>query len=121
MLWISFGLVSIGAGPVATLFLFKGLAIFAHLINCVLVWAILTKLAPARRLIGTLIYAWNPLIIIELAGSGHSEGLLLCILFLAILLYVYRKGLWQEIAVLILLGIAVSINLVVLLIAPLFT
>ena len=120
-LYISSGLVSIGAGPVATLFLFKGLAIFAHLINCVLVWAILTKLAPARRLIGTLIYAWNPLIIIELAGSGHSEGLLLSILFLAILLYVYRKGPWQEIAVLILLGIAVSMNLVVLLIAPLFT
>jgi hypothetical protein len=120
-LYISSGLVSIGAGPVATLFLFKGLAIFAHLINCVLVWAILTKLAPARRLIGTLIYAWNPLIIIELAGSGHSEGLLLSTLFLAILLYVYRKGLWQEIAVLILLGIAVSMNLVVLLIAPLFT
>ncbi len=119
-LYISSGLVSLGAGPVATLFLFKGLAILAHLVNCVLVWAILAKLAPARRLVGTLIYAWNPLIIIELAGSGHSEGLLLCILFLAVLLYVYRRGLWQEVAVMILLGLAVSINLVVLLIAPLF-
>jgi hypothetical protein len=120
-LYISSGLVSIGGGPVTTLLLFKGLAIIAHLTNCILVWAILAKLAPARRLIGTLIYAWNPLIIIELASSGHSEGFLLCILFLAMLLYVQRKGRWQEIAILILLGIAVSINLVVLLIAPLFT
>jgi len=120
-LYISSGLVSIGGGPVATLLLFKGLAILTHLINCILVWAILAKLAPERCLIGTLIYAWNPLVVIELASSGHSEGLLLSVLFLAVLLYVQRKGLWQEIAVLIVLGIAVSINLVVLLMIPLFT
>jgi len=123
-LYLSSGLVSIGGGPVETFLLFKGVAILAHLVNCVLVWAILAKLAPARRLIGTLLYAWNPLIIVELAGSGHSEGLLLSLLFLGVLLYV-QKGKapsnWQEIAALILFGLAISMNLVVLLIAPLFT
>lgn len=120
-LYISAGLVSMSNIPVVTLLLFKGLAIVAHLLNCILVWAILTSLAPGHRLLGTLLYAWNPLTIIELAGSGHSEGLLLSILLLATLLYVQRKGLWREIAVLILLGVAISLNLVVLLIAPLFT
>lgn len=120
-LYISAGLVSMSNVPIVTLLLFKGLAIVAHLVNCILVWAILTSLAPGHRLLGTLLYAWNPLTIIELAGSGHSEGLLLSILLLATLLYVQRKGLWREIAVLILLGVAISLNLVVLLIAPLFT
>ena len=120
-LYIASGLVSIGGGPVVTLFLFKGVAVLTHLVNCMLVWAILTRLAPARRLPGTLLYAWNPLAIIELAGSGHSEGLLLSILLLATLIYIRGKGRWHEIAVLALFGLAISMNLVVLLFAPLFT
>lgn len=120
-LYIASGLVSIGGRPIVTLFLFKGVAILTHLVNCMLVWGILTRLAPTRRLPGTLLYAWNPLAIIELAGSGHSEGLLLSILLLATLIYMQGKGRWHEIAVLVLLGLAISMNLVVLLFAPLFT
>ncbi len=116
-------LVSIGinSGPVVTLLLFKGVALLSHLVNCVLVWAILGKIAPSRRLVGTLLYAWNPLVIIELAGSGHSEGVLLSILLLATWLYVRKQDHWHEIAVLVLLGLAISMNLIALLIAPLFT
>ena len=120
-LYISSGLVSMSGGPVVTLFLFKGVAFLTHLVNCILVWAILTRLAPTRRLLGTLLYAWNPLAIIELAGSGHSEGLLLTILLLATLIYIRGKGRWHEIAVLVSFGLAISMNLVVLLFAPLFT
>jgi len=122
-LWLCIAslLVSIGNGPVATLLLFKGIALLSHLLNCVLVWAILGKIAPGRRLLGTLLYAWNPLAVIELAGSGHNEGILLSILLLATLLYVRGKGRWIELAVLVLLGLAMSMNLIVLLIAPLFT
>ena len=120
-LYISSGLVSMSGGPVVTLFLFKGVAFLTHLVNCILVWAILTRLAPTRRLPGTLLYAWNPLAIIELAGSGHSEGLLLTILLLATLIYIRGKGRWHEIAVLVSFGLAISMNLVVLLFAPLFT
>nr|HET6904009.1 hypothetical protein [Ktedonobacteraceae bacterium] len=120
-LWLCIAsvLVSIGNGPVATLLLFKGLALLVHLLNCVLVWAILDKIAPTRRVLGTLLYAWNPLAMLELAGSGHNEGVLLTILLLAILLYVRGKGRWAEFGVLILLGVAGSMNLIAFLVAPL--
>jgi hypothetical protein len=122
-LWLCIAslLVSIGKGPVATLLLFKGVAMLSHLINCILVWAILGKIAPGRRLLGTLLYAWNPLSVIELAGNGQNEGILLSILLLAIFLYVQGKGRWHEIGVVVALGLAMSMNLIVLLIAPLFT
>lgn len=117
-------LSSISTSPVITLLLYKGLALLSHLVNCVLIWAILTKIAPRRRLLGTLLYAWNPLALIELAGNGHSEGLLSALLLLAVLVYVedYNrgKGRWHELIALLLFGLAMSINLVVLLIAPLF-
>ncbi len=117
-------LVSISNGPVMTLLLFKGVALLSHLANCVLIWAILAKIAPRLRLTGTLLYAWNPLAIIELAGGGHSEGLLSTILLLATLVYVegytQGRGRWHELAALLLFGLAMSMNLVALLIVPLF-
>lgn len=121
-LWLSISslLVEIGRGPVGTLLLFKGVALFSHLFNCLLVWAILSQLAPARRLAGTLVYAWNPLALIELAGSGHNEGLLLSLFLLATWLYVQGKGRFYEIGILVLFGLALSINLIALLIAPLY-
>ena len=119
--------ISANAGPVTTLLLFKGVALLSHLVNCVLIWLILSKLAPlapAHRLLGTLLYAWNPLALLELAGMGHNEGVLLTLLLLAVCLHVWGEGQennrWYEIGVLVLLGLAVSTNLVALLIAPLY-
>jgi hypothetical protein len=37
---------------------------------------------PASR---TIIYAWNPLVIVEIAGSGHNDSLALCLLVGSIL------------------------------------
>jgi hypothetical protein len=121
-LWlcISSALASIKAAPVVTLLLFKALALLSHLLNCVLVWLILGKIAPGRKLLGTLLYAWNPLAIIELAGNGHNEGLLLSLFLLATLVYVSNADKWREVVVMALLGFAVSINLVALLVAPMF-
>lgn len=121
-LWLCIAslLVSLRSHPIGTLFLFKGLALLSHLLNCVLVWAILGKVAPTRRVLGTLIYAWNPLIVIELAGSGHSEGVLMCLLFIAMWLHVQTTGRWHTIGPLFALGLAISTNSIVLLLAPLY-
>jgi hypothetical protein len=124
-LWlcISALLVSFKAPPAGTLLLFKGLALSMHLVNCVLVWAILGKIAPARRFLGTLLYAWNPLVLIELTGSGHSEGVLLFVLLLTTWVLVQGKARrWKtslHILAYLLFGIAISVNLITLLIAPL--
>jgi hypothetical protein len=121
-LWmaIAFLLVVIGKGPVVTLLLFKGLALLSHLINCVLIWAILGKLAPSRRLLGTLLYAWNPLALIELAGNGQNDGVLICLLLLTTWLYVQQKGGWYDVGEVVLPGLAISVNFTGLLFAPLF-
>lgn len=119
-LYIASLLVTISNNPVVTLLLFKGVAILSHIINCLLLWAILSKIAPTRRLQGTLLYAWNPLVLLELAGSGHSDGVLITLFLLATWLYVQEKGRWHELAVAVILGFAVSMNLITLLIAPLF-
>ncbi|HEX9132646.1 MAG TPA: hypothetical protein VF844_10160 [Ktedonobacteraceae bacterium] len=102
-------------------YFFKGLALLSHLINCMLIWAILGKLAPSHRLGGTLLYAWNPLALIELVGNGHIEGLLICFLLLATWLYVQQKGRWLDFGAVILLALAISVNVIGLLLAPLFT
>ena len=104
---------------VTVVLLFRGLALVAHLINCLLVWAILSKIAPANRLLGTLLYAWNPLILIELVVNGHNEGVIICLLLLALWFYVQQRGKWFDIATLLCCGLAISINLMVLLITPL--
>jgi len=100
-------------------YIFKGLSLLSHLTNCVLIWAILSKLAPARRLGGTLLYAWNPLALIELAGNGHNEGVLICLLLLTIWLYILQKGGWYDFLEIVLLGLAISVNFIALLFAPL--
>ena len=121
-LWLSIAalLVNLHGNPVVTLLLFKGLAVLTHVLNCLLVWAILSKIAPARQLQGTLLYAWNPLVLIELAGSGHSDGLLMSLLLFTVWLYLRRGSRWQHTLVLLTLGLAVSMNLVVLLLVPLY-
>lgn len=124
-LWlcVTWLLVGFGGNAVTTLLLFKGLALLAHLVNCLLVWSILGKTAPTRQLPGTLLYAWNPLALIELAGSGHSEGLLLTLLLLATWLYVCEAGRWRirrTTGVLLIFGLAIGTNTIVLLLAPLY-
>lgn len=136
-------LASVSNSPLISLFLFKGLTLCAHLINTVLVWTILSRIAPTRRVAGTLLYAWSPLALIELVGSGHSEALLLTLLLAAILCFVllleqqqasrnhrytpvrtkssFLKPFWSwRTCMLIVLGLAASINMLTLLIAPLF-
>jgi hypothetical protein len=122
-LWLAITslLVGVGNSPITTLLLFKGLALLSHLVNCLLIWAILGKITPARRLPGTLLYAWNPLALVELAGNGHNDGLLICLLLLATWLLVQQRGGWYDAGAFAFTGLAISLNFVGLVFAPLFT
>ena len=136
-------LASISNSPLISLFLFKGLALGAHLINIVLVWLLLSRIAPNRRVTGTLLYAWSPLALIELVASGHNECLLLTLLLTATLCFVllleYQPAFrnqrnkpvgtrfaflatpwfWRT-CTLLLLGLAIGTNMVTLWVAPLY-
>src|SRR5258708_17600403 len=111
-------LVRVSNSVIVTLLLFKSLALLFHLINCILIWAILGKLAFTRRLFGTLLYAWNPLALIELAGNGHNDGMLICFLLLATWLYAQQKGGRNDVGAIALLGLAISVILVGILFTP---
>jgi hypothetical protein len=102
----------------ANSYFLKSLALFFHLINCMLIWAILSNVAPARRLGGSILYAWNPLALIELAGNGQTDGLLIFFLLLTTLLIIKQKGRWYDIWAMVFLGCAISMNDVALLLAP---
>ena len=60
-----------------------GLAI--HLATAAAVWYVLRQTAPREALAGTLFYAWNPLIILEVVGNAHNDVLvaLLAVLLVA--------------------------------------
>jgi hypothetical protein len=121
-LWLSIAalLASINNSPVISLLLFKGLALLAHLLNCWLVWAILAKVSPQRQVLGMLLYAWNPLVLIEVIGSGHSEGVLLTLLLLVVWLHLRESQPFFHICALLVFGLAISTNLIALLLAPLY-
>ncbi|MBX5455510.1 MAG: hypothetical protein IRZ31_01310 [Thermogemmatispora sp.] len=74
------------SSPALGLLLLKGLLLLAHLLNTLLIWSLLGRLgaSPHARFTGSLLYAWNPLALLALAGDGHSEGLLLTLLLLAL-------------------------------------
>ncbi len=70
-----------------TILVFRSLGLLAHLINVVLLWSILTRAKPEMRLWATLLYAWNPLILLFGIAQMHQEIVLVCILLAAILFF----------------------------------
>jgi hypothetical protein len=72
---------------------FRLFTLSAHLLNTLLVTTILrTKgCSPRTVALGTLLYAWNPLVLLEGCLSGHIDVFMMTFLLLGILLYVRRE------------------------------
>ena len=70
-----------------TILVFRVLGLAAHLINVALLWAILTRTKPEMRLSATLLYAWNPLMLLFGIAEMHQEIVLVCIILAAILFF----------------------------------
>src|SRR5262249_32652035 len=83
---------ALGGGLVVYIALFKLLGLAAHLANAALIWLILSRIAPSRRLLGTLLYAWNPLCLLEYCASAHNDALMLTFALLGI--YCLVRG-WE--------------------------
>ncbi|HEU5438338.1 MAG TPA: hypothetical protein VFU88_03530 [Ktedonobacterales bacterium] len=104
-------------GQLATyVLLYKLVGFAAHLANSALIWAILGLLAPRRRLLGTLLYAWNPLCLLEFCASAHNDALMLTLALAGI--YCLARG-WEGPALLC-FGLSISVKYVWLALVPLY-
>jgi alpha-1,6-mannosyltransferase len=66
-----------GTNIAAALILLKTVVVAASLGTAYMVWCFLGRVRPAAQLTGTLAYLWNPLIIVEFAGEGHNDAVML--------------------------------------------
>ena len=64
-----------GSGILQYLFFYRILGLLAHLLNIWLVTTILQKTKRSSRtvVLGTLLYAWNPLVLLESGLGGHND------------------------------------------------
>ena len=70
---------------------FKALAIAFSLGSAALIWMILGRVHPQHQLFGTILYLWNPLIVIELAGEGHNDAAVVFFVLLGLILTIRRR------------------------------
>jgi hypothetical protein len=59
------------------LLFFKGVAILAHLATGWLIWTMQRELPAPHRLGRTLLWAWNPALLLIFAVDGHNDALML--------------------------------------------
>jgi hypothetical protein len=68
----------------AGLLLFKALAALIMLGSAVLIWLLLARSAPNRRAAHTLLWAWNPALLLIFVMNGHNDGLMIFWLLLGL-------------------------------------
>jgi hypothetical protein len=71
-----------GSDLFANLVLFKGLSVLCYAGSAFLLYLTLGKALPRYRVAGTLLFAWNPLVLMEFGSSGHND---IVMVFFAIL------------------------------------
>lgn len=87
-LWLDLCLlivVSAGNSIARLLLGFRLLGLLAHSINVIVLWFVLGRLKPTMRVMGTLLYAWNPVVLLFSIVFVHQAVLLVLCLLLATL------------------------------------
>ena len=80
----------LGAGPLAAYYLYKLFLIAAELLA---IWLLQHLLRHFRRSqTGAMLYAWHPLVVVELAGQGHTDGFWVLALALGIAGFVWNRA-----------------------------
>jgi hypothetical protein len=90
----------------------KGLLVFLDIIAMLMLLKLMRAAwIPDKRII---LYAWSPLVVFEIAGSGHVDGLVAFLVIAAALMAVKRRGFLSGLS----LGIAASVKLYPALLLP---
>jgi hypothetical protein len=77
---------------------YKLLALLFHLASAALIWSLLGRWKPRQQSWGTLMYAWNPLALIELVGSAHNDAVVVCLIVLGLWLAMRDRWRWAIVA-----------------------
>lgn len=113
--------------PLWMVLLLRLVALAAHLGSTQLIWSISGSLqritgvlSPKQRMLATLAFAWNPLLLVEAAVNAHNDIILLFLLLLAIwtLVNYDRNPLLTYAGAASLLAIAASLKITLILLAP---
>lgn len=82
-----------GSFPLRYIFAFRLFGMAAHLTNIWFVAAILKKMGHSPRTVtlGMLLYAWNPLVLLESGQGAHNDTFMVTLLLLGILLTLRAK------------------------------
>ncbi len=118
-LWtfVSAAVSSLGGEDVSlTLLLFRLVPALATLGTAALIWRLLRRWRPEQAALGTALWAWNPLIILESAGSGHNDSILALLLTVAVWALVYRRQILGVLAI----AAAVLVKYSAVVLAPLY-
>jgi hypothetical protein len=92
-LWneLATAIVAVTQNAHAALLLTKIILVAASLGSAGLIWLALSRVDPAMRLLGTVAYLWNPLVIVEIAGEGHNDAILALTVLAALAASVYMR------------------------------
>ena len=94
--WVSLGAFHLGGGHfLGHLFALKGIAALAYLGSIWMVYLILRDLQPKWAIVGTIAFAWNPLVLFESVQNGHNDIVMVFLLLAAIWVFI---NLWNGVA-----------------------
>lgn len=83
-----------GNDLVRNLYLFKFLTALFYWLSALMISFILRQHDPEQQAGGTLLFAWNPLVLFEWPGNGHNGGVMMFFVLLAIFFLLRRRWTW---------------------------
>jgi alpha-1,6-mannosyltransferase len=86
------GVAALFHGVKTQMVVLKLIVVMGSLGSAALIWLILGWVRPEYRLLGTLAYLWNPVIMAELAGEGHNDAVMVFLVLVALALTVRRRA-----------------------------
>lgn len=95
---------------------YKLFAAGCHIACAALLWSILGRLRPSHRVLGTILYAWNPLMLAETAWNAHNDVLVL----LFVLASVWARTREKSVLASVLLALSVPVKWITAILVPLY-
>jgi alpha-1,6-mannosyltransferase len=92
----------------------KLVVVASSLGNALLIWKITGRVRPEHQLFGALAYLWNPVVIVEIAGEGHNDAVMVFFVLLSLFLIIRERSSGSVIA----LSLGVLIKYLPVLLAP---